>query len=132
MRTLWRFWLISVLSFSAVAQTGNPTAVTGTWEGASVCTVRPSSCHDEHVIYDITQGANQKLKMSADKVVSGERQNMGDLECTYADKTLRCPFPRGVWSFTVSGMKMSGTLKLTDGTVFRKVEVSRKGRGTGK
>ena len=107
-----------------VAQSDAAGAV-GTWEGESICTVRPSACHDEHVIYEISR-KQQKLVMSADKVVNGERQNMGDLECTYADKTLTCPFPRGVWAFTVTGTKMSGTLKLPDGTLFRKVAVTKK------
>ncbi len=87
--------------------------------------MRPSPCRDEHVIYEISR-QKQKLVMSADKVVSGERQNMGDLECTQTDKTLTCPFARGVWVFTVSGTKMSGTLKLPDGTLFRKVDVHKK------
>lgn len=110
---------------SVLLAQSDSSSVVGTWEGKSICTVRPSACHDEHVIYDIAR-KGQKLMMSADKVVNGERQNMGDLECTYADETLTCPLPRGVWAFIVSGTKMTGELKLTDGTVFRKVDAQKK------
>lgn len=121
-------YVVALLSFSSAlaAQAGKPADVLGTWEGESICTVRPSACHDEHVIYEITQAPDHKLKMSADKVVNGERQNMGDLDCSYDGKTLSCPFARGVWAFDVSGSKMKGTLKLTDGTLFRKVDVKKK------
>jgi hypothetical protein len=124
-RSLMHFVAVLSLCASGLAQ-GNPADVVGTWEGESICTVRPSACHDEHVIYDIKQTDHGRFSMSADKVVNGERQNMGDLECTYDGKTVSCPFAKGVWSFEVSGTKMSGTLKLTDGTLFRKVQVTKK------
>ena len=118
---------LALLAFCVVcgAQSGKADVI-GTWEGESICTVHPSACHDEHVIYEISDAGRDKLKMSADKVVNGERQNMGDLECTYERKTLSCPFAKGVWAFDVSGTKMTGTLKLTDGTLFRKVDVKKK------
>ena len=121
-------WLGALLSFCAVcsAQGANRTDVLGTWEGESICTVHPSACHDEHVIYTISDAGRDKLKMSADKVVNGERQNMGDLDCTYNGKTVSCPFARGLWAFDISGTKMTGTLKVTDGTLFRKVEAKKK------
>lgn len=121
-------WVVALLCFcsAAAAQTGKAADVLGTWEGESICTVQPSACHDEHVIYEITQAANNKLKMSADKVVNRERQNMGDLDCTYDGKTLACPIPRGTWAFDIRGTKMTGTLKLPDGTLFRKVDAKKK------
>ena len=119
--------LVAALGCCAgVAAQGSPADVLGTWEGESICTVRPSACHDEHVIYDVKQADKGRYSMSADKVVNGERQNMGDLECTYDGKTLSCPFAKGVWAFSVTGGKLKGTLKLTDGTLFRNVEASRK------
>lgn len=119
---------VAVMAFCpvGVAQTASSAGVLGTWEGESICTVRPSACHDEHVIYQITQDEQKKISVSADKVVNGERQNMGVLECTYDGKALTCPFPKGVWSFSVTGSKMNGGLKLADGTLFRKVDVEKK------
>ena len=116
----------TVIAYCAVSVAqSESTGVVGTWEGESTCTVQPSACHDEHVIYDITR-KEQKLVMSADKVVNGQRQNMGTLDCSMEGKTLRCPMPRGVWSFEANGTKMTGELKLADGTLFRKVEVEKK------
>ena len=118
---------VAVVSFCAgLAAQGDLSDVIGTWEGESICTVRPSACHDEHVIYEIKAGSEKKFTMSADKVVNGERQNMGDLDCSYDGKILSCPFAKGVWAFEISGTKMKGTLKLMDGTLFRKVEVGKK------
>ena len=124
-RLLCRVVLLGLCAV-CMAQSSNVASVIGTWEGESICTVHPSACHDEHVIYEITKAAQDKLTMSADKVVNGERQNMGDLECTYDGRMLSCPVARGIWAFDVSGSKMSGTLKLTDGTLFRKVSVKKK------
>ena len=125
-RRLLIFFTLLNLYVMCAAQAGNPADVIGTWEGESKCTVRPSACHDEHVIYEVTQAGKEKLKMSADKVVNGERQNMGDLECAYDGKTLSCPFAKGVWAFDIRASKMTGTLKLTDGTLFRIVDAKKK------
>jgi hypothetical protein len=126
MAKLLTMCFVTALGAAALAQSGKPADVIGTWEGESICTVHPSACHDEHVIYDITKPDNGKFNCSADKVVNGERQNMGVLECSYDGKTLSCPFAKGVWAFDVSGTKMTGTLKLTDGTLFRKVNATKK------
>ena len=118
---------LALLSFCGVCGARSDAAADflGTWEGESICTVRPSACHDEHVIYEITRDTAGKLSMSADKVVNGERQNMGTLTCTYARPTLRCEMPNGVWSFDAKDGKMTGTLTLTDGRLFRRVNGGR-------
>src|ERR1051326_8558828 len=86
-KRLW-LYLVVVLGFCVgVAAQENPADVVGTWEGESICTVHPSACHDEHVIYDIKQTDNGRFSMSADKVVNGERQNMGDLECSFEGRS---------------------------------------------
>lgn len=92
--------------------------------------VQPSACHDESVVYDISSSAQKKgvLVWKADKIVNGEQQNMGTLECTYASSThvVTCDMPdKGTWKLQVSGDEMKGTLTLTDGTLFRKVDVKR-------
>ena len=110
-------------------------AVIGTWEGESKCTVANSPCHDEHVIYEIAR--DEKTggeKIDAYKVVNGEKQFMGTLECRYnADKkNLSCdggnPQRRADWEFFVSGDTMQGTLVVGDEkTLYRKISVKRKG-----
>lgn len=114
-----------ILSAAAVAQRPNASPV-GTWKGESLCTVKPNACHDETVVYEIKpSGKQDRLICKADKIVDGKRQWMGDLDCTFANATLTCEVPKGTWSFTVQDNTMTGTLKLADGTLFRKVNVRR-------
>jgi hypothetical protein len=111
----------------AGAQMTNATLL-GKWKGESLCTVKPSACHDETVVYEITAvaGSKDRLVWNADKIVDGKPVNMGSLECTYQSRTVTCDIPgRGVWSFTLDGDLMTGTLKLSDGTLFRKVSAKR-------
>jgi hypothetical protein len=104
-------------------------SVLGKWKGESLCTVKPSACHDESVVYEITASAEKKgmLVWKADKIVNGEQQNMGMLDCSAPDAhTMTCDMSgRGVWAFQGQGDGMTGTLKLSDGTLFRKVSVKR-------
>ena len=100
----------------------------GKWKGESLCTVKPSACHDETVVYEITAPAGSKdhVVWKADKIVDGKQVNMGSLECRYDSHTITCDIPdRAVWSLTVDGDVMTGTLKLSDGTLFRKVLAKR-------
>ena len=110
---------------ATAASAADAKAYVGTWEGESLCTVHPSACHDEHVIYDVT-AAGEKLNMSADKVVDGKRINMGSLPCAVEAGALRCPFRDTVWSFTAKDKVMEGELRLGDGTLFRRVKVEKK------
>lgn len=119
------------IASSALVLAQKPTAsVLGKWKGESLCTVKPSACHDEVVVYEITAPAEKKgvLVWKADKIVNGEQQNMGSLDCTIASsgQAIACEIPgKGVWTFQLNGDTMTGTLKLTDGTLFRKVSVKR-------
>jgi hypothetical protein len=109
----------------ALAQNSNA-PVLGTWKGESLCTVKPSACHDETVVYEISEGRNGGVVWKADKIVNGQQENMGELDCTFAANVLTCDMPgKGVWSLEVRGDAMNGTLKLSDGTLFRKVSVHR-------
>ncbi len=106
-----------------------PKDLSGDWEGESLCTVPNSPCHNEHVIYRISQDkdAPGHYTIGGDKVVNGEQQWMGDLHCVYeqAKANLRCVKP-GVWEFIVAGDTMTGTLKLDDGTLYRRISVRKK------
>ena len=120
-------WMVA--ANAAAAQKTNET-VLGKWEGESLCTVKPSACHDETVVYEFSAAGDSKdhVVVNADKIVDGKALNMGTLDCKYADDrhTITCDLPgRGVWRFTADGDAMTGTLKLSDGTVFRKVTAKR-------
>jgi hypothetical protein len=112
--------------------------VVGTWEGESKCAVADSPCHDEHVIYEIAR--NDKTggeKIDAYKVVNGEKQFMGSLECRYnaVKKSLNCSGgnsrKKADWEYFVSGDTMTGTLVTGDEkTLYRKISLKRKsGKG---
>jgi hypothetical protein len=98
----------------------------GNWVGESICQIKDSPCHDEKVIYRVTEpdGAG-KLTLRMDKIVDGKPEMMGVLDCTYRKDThlLRCEMPNGVWEYTVSGKEMAGTLTLTDKRLYRKINV---------
>jgi hypothetical protein len=102
----------------------------GNWIGESICQVKDSACHDEKVIYRVTEpDAAGKLTIDADKIVNGQPQDMGVLDCTYerAGQKITCEISNGIWEFTVKGNEMTGTLKLKDKdkTLFRKISVKK-------
>ncbi len=129
---------LNVLSISAAAQSKPPepsSEVLGTLEGESKCAVPDSPCHDEHVIYEISQdkdkAASAPLKMDGYKVVNGERIFMGALRCEYdsAKKILTCTSRRknfDDWQYTLSGPTLQGTLTIDSGkTLYRKITVKK-------
>ena len=104
-------------------------SIAGTWEGSSLCTVRNSPCHDEHVIYHIKQDTSDptKFAIDADKIVNGQEDFMGTLQCTFAagKGELYCD-TAGDWRFTIQQNSMTGTLTLKNGTLYRNVSLKRK------
>ena len=100
----------------------------GSWSGESICTIRDSPCHDEQVIYHITEPDSAgKLTIQADKVVNGQPQDMGALDCTFdkAASLIICQMPQGKWEFKVTGNTIKGTLKTPDGRLFRNVSLKK-------
>ena len=120
-------------SLAAQPLLGNETdTIAGIWEGDSKCTVPDSPCHDEHVVYDIKSDpkAGGHFTVDAYKIVTGQRDFMGALDCQFtpAEHVLRCVGrrPDDIWTFTVSGRSMGGTLTIgAEKQLFRKVAVSR-------
>lgn len=109
--------------------------VLGEWEGESVCADknRPA-CKNEHVVYHVTrkEGEADGVEMRADKIVNGEAEEMGTLECKYdaPKQTLSCEFTvngtHGVFEYEVKGDEMEGTLRLLPaGTLGRRIRVAR-------
>jgi hypothetical protein len=101
--------------------------VIGDWTGESICQVKNSPCHDEKVVYHVTRGkAADLVECSADKIVDGKAVNMGTLVFKYDKEagTLVCD-DHGHWQFTIKGNKMEGTLTLADGTLYRKIALTK-------
>src|SRR5205085_11476356 len=44
----------------------------GNWEGTSICQVKPSPCHDEHVILRLSHPQRDKINVQADKIVDSK------------------------------------------------------------
>jgi hypothetical protein len=102
-------------------------AVVGTWRGESLCTVKPSACHDEEVVYHFARGGRPAaVTATANKIVDGAEVNMGTIECTVAAEVVTCPFEKGVFRFVIGGKQLTGTLTLTDGKLFRRIHATRR------
>ena len=100
----------------------------GVWRGTSTCLVRPSSCHDEIVVYRIaTTGVTDSLTIDGRKIVRGEEQEMGILGCRFTppEGPLTCTMPQGTWRFRVRNDSLVGELRLPDDTRFRDVRTVR-------
>jgi len=59
--------------------------------------------------------------------VDGKPVTMGTVECSYDREkhSLECSFPNGVLQFEVRGNLMQGTMKLPDGTLWRKLNLKK-------
>jgi hypothetical protein len=127
---------LTILSTVAPAQgdaaqqaPANDSRLHGEWRGESICVVRESACHDEDSLYHLTKLAERPgwFCMKLDKIVDGKPVTMGTTECSYdsAKQSLTCEFPRGTLRFAIQGEKMSGTMNLKDGTLWRKISLKK-------
>ena len=115
--------MIFVLMLAAAADVSS---LVGTWRGESLCTVKPSSCNDERVVYHIARGAAAgTVTIQADKIVDGKALDMGTLDCTWDGAALTCLIPKGTFRFELAADHLRGTLKQADGTLFRKIDVKK-------
>ena len=119
---------VDLVSIDRVPTRSANSTLFGEWTGESICTVKNSPCHDEKVVYTIGEPDNAgNLKMQADKIVNGQGEDMGTLDCNFkvASSTVSCLMKNGLWEFKVTAGSMIGTLKLTDGTLFRNFSVKK-------
>ena len=104
-------------------------SVAGDSRGDSTCVVRESACHDEDSLYHVSKLADKPgwFSMKLDKMVDGKPVTMGTVECSYdsAKRGLTCEFARGVFHLAIEDNKMTGTMKLTDGTLWRKLTLKK-------
>jgi hypothetical protein len=112
---------------AAPAGTVDLSSVAGVWRGTSLCTVRPSSCNDETVVYYFSGTGGDHLLSIGNKIVDGKEVEMGRLECQLvaAEHQVVCRIERGTFRFAIDGSRMHGRLDLQDGTRFRTIEVER-------
>jgi len=119
--------LICALAISLLA---SDKAVLGSWEGDSKCMQPDSPCHDEHVLYQISQDKKDPWQLNLDgyKVVEGAPEFIGTLACRYEGKTgaLSCTSStreKDDWEFQVAGDTMSGRLVIDGKTLYRRVNL---------
>jgi hypothetical protein len=106
----------------------DPISAVGTWRGHSLCTVKPSACHDEVIVYHFARGPRaDALVLTANKIVGGEEGTMGVLDCTVGEggRGITCPIEKGVFRYRIEGRTLTGTLTLTNGQVFRRIDATR-------
>ena len=116
--------LLFVLSCSGAVKSAD--ALAGNWVGESICTIKNSPCHDEHVIYRLEEpDPAGKMKIQMDKVVNGKPEIMGTVNCSFdtATSTITCLVNENTWKFKVAGKTMDGTLTLADGRLYRRISV---------
>ncbi len=111
--------------FSAPLVSSEASGVAGTWRGKSLCVTDAPACHNESVGYYIKDIPDQPdlVLIQADKIVDGKAITMGTGQWHYdrARHTLEWRTARQVWLLKVTGNRIEGTLRLADGTVFRKM-----------
>src|SRR3954452_8178625 len=100
--------------------------VAGTWEGTSLCQVKPSPCHDEHVIYRFSSAQARRYRLDAYKLVAGRQLFMGsmDLMLDAAGAQLDGSVMSGGQShgrlhLALKRAHLSGRMTLADGTLYR-------------
>ena len=102
----------------------------GAWRGDSTCLVRPSACTDEDSKYRFAadDSTPDRVRLTAAKVVNDREVVMGTSDCRYDSQkqALDCPLPNDTaMHFDVNGSTMTGTMKLRDGTLWRKIALQR-------
>ena len=108
---------------------GARSQISGTWRGNSQCVLKNSPCHDETNVYRFSELAARPgwFSGSGSKVQSGKEIPMGTLDWRYdpTSHLLESKNPNGVFRFVVDDDKMEGTLLLPDGTVYRRISLTK-------
>jgi len=106
--------------------------VAGTWEGTSLCQVRPSPCHDEHVIYRVKASAPRHYRIDAYKLVAGHEDFMGAIDVAFdpvagrLDGAVgRTGRPMGQLRLMLHGTRLTGHMTQPDGTIYRLIDVTK-------
>lgn len=120
--------ILALLSANAKAQHLNPgTSIIGIWKGTSLCQVKNSPCHDEIVVYHITQVEGvDTFNIAANKIVNDKEEEMGVIGCRLDRKNnkLLSTSYNGVWTFNFKGEALDGTLYYK-GNLYRIIKLAK-------
>ena len=106
--------------------------ISGTWEGTSLCQVKPSPCHDEHVIYRVSVTSAQHYRFDAYKLVDGKELFMGAIDFIFdpargqLDATIVGKRGSATARLALKANHLSGSMNLADGTLYRLIEVDKR------
>ena len=120
-----------IAAFLLAAATGD--SISGTWEGSSLCQVKPSPCHDEHVIYRVKPSAPRQYRIDAYKLVAGQEEFMGAIDVTFDPAAGRIDGavgrtgrPMGQLRLMLRGTRLTGHMTQPDGTIYRLIDVTKR------
>ncbi len=104
-------------------------SLSGTWKGTSVCQIKNSPCHDEIVVYYISENSDSNsYQVNASKIVDGKENNMGSLNFLFDPKRkvlfLIDSVKEVQWEFKITGKEMHGTL-ISKGKLYRIIDLKR-------
>src|SRR5437660_1430297 len=101
--------LIVAMLFAAAALAADRPKIEGVWKGESLCTGVLPACKDEKVIYTFRAPASDgTVWASADKVVDGQRINMGT--ATYKYDEVQGTLTWQGWKLMLHGTAIDATL----------------------
>jgi hypothetical protein len=112
-------------------------AIVGEWRGTSLCTNREvaPACKDERVVYTFSPSRTapaDAVHLKADTLVNGAVVPMYELDLTFEPVSgtwrseVRSEGFSGLWSYTVEGSRLSGTLvELPSNALLRRVEAAK-------
>lgn len=112
--------------------TGASEPVAGTWEGTSVCQVRPSPCRDEHALYRISKIAPGRYRIDGFKLVGGRELFMGPVDVRFDPRLNRLDGLAGRGgnaahlSLILRNNHLSGAMTNADGTVYRIIDLTKR------
>jgi hypothetical protein len=118
------------LAFFLAAAVADP--ISGTWEGTSLCQVKPSPCHDEHVIYRVTETSKNHYHFDAYKLIDGKELFMGAIDFIFdparseLNKTIAGNRGSATSRLALAAHHLSGSMTLADGTLYRLIEVDKR------
>ncbi len=111
--------IFSLQLFQSNAQSGKgnlaaDSSFIGIWKGTSLCQIKNSPCHDEMVVYYISQPKKDHIiEIRANKIVNGMEEEMGIIQFSYDAKTgdiVSISQPNAIWRFKIKKNTLEGTL----------------------
>ena len=134
-RLFWARAVLITVSIGFASPGLAQNALVGTWRGTSTCVNKPAfpACKDEVVVYLARPlvPPTDSVLLSADKIVNGVRENMGDLRYgRHSAGTWRAEFKNSrvhlLWELRIEGDSITGTLTdLPSGRLARRVSLQR-------